>query len=465
MLLVLLAVLALGNCACDIKGDEIQDTWDYVKVRPNAYQFYWFMKTPCEGAQTKPIIIWLQGGPGGSGTGYGNFMEVGPLDNNLLPRNHTWLKSGSLLFIDSPVGAGFSYVTDKSAFTTNVYTIADDLVTTLEAAVANVKAKYYGFGAVPPIYIFSESYGGKVAPVFGAHIVKAQKAGRLADVILGGVAIGDGAVSLMDAAVTYPDYLFQTSQIDGMQYNALHTAARQLEESYNVQDYETASYIIGYMMSAIAKLTDDMFFYNIQYHHQPSPSLNTEEISLEHLMFIVENIGKLTPKQKAMLPRRDTVFKKLTIDYNGENVKKLMNTEMRAKFGIIPDSVSWGAQAIDCHTYLSDEMIIDVISSVDECLDFGVKVTVYNGMLDFIINSAGQERWMSRLMWDGLQGWWNADRVPLYPVSETESQRTGAFYKGYKNLEYYWILMSGHMVPIDAPEMALDMVNMITGQL
>ena len=37
-----------------------------------------------------------------------------------------------------------------------------------------------------------------------------------------------------------------------------------------------------------------------------------------------------------MLPKHDSVFKQLTIDYNGENVKKLMNSEMRAKFGIIP---------------------------------------------------------------------------------------------------------------------------------
>ena len=52
------------------------------------------------------IITTTSGGPGGSGTGYGNFMEIGPLDNNKIPRNHTWLKEASLIFIDSPVGAG-----------------------------------------------------------------------------------------------------------------------------------------------------------------------------------------------------------------------------------------------------------------------------------------------------------------------------------------------------------------------
>ena len=70
-------VFSLVWSECIIVPDEIEETWGYVDVRPKAHQFWWFMKTPCDGADQKPIIIWLQGGPGGSGTGYGNFMEIG----------------------------------------------------------------------------------------------------------------------------------------------------------------------------------------------------------------------------------------------------------------------------------------------------------------------------------------------------------------------------------------------------
>ncbi len=52
-------------------------------------------------------FFFFQGGPGGSSTGFGNFMEIGPLDVNLKPRDTTWLKLASLLFIDNPVGTGF----------------------------------------------------------------------------------------------------------------------------------------------------------------------------------------------------------------------------------------------------------------------------------------------------------------------------------------------------------------------
>lgn len=39
----------------------------------------------------KPLVIWLQGGPGASSTGYGNFEELGPYDLRLQYRNHTWV--------------------------------------------------------------------------------------------------------------------------------------------------------------------------------------------------------------------------------------------------------------------------------------------------------------------------------------------------------------------------------------
>lgn len=39
----------------------------------------------------------------------------------------------SILFIDNPVGTGYSYVTHDSAFTTDVQQIAQDLMTTITA--------------------------------------------------------------------------------------------------------------------------------------------------------------------------------------------------------------------------------------------------------------------------------------------------------------------------------------------
>ena len=37
------------------------------------------------------LLHLFQGGPGGSGTGFGNFEEIGPLDDDLKPRNTSWV--------------------------------------------------------------------------------------------------------------------------------------------------------------------------------------------------------------------------------------------------------------------------------------------------------------------------------------------------------------------------------------
>ena len=74
--LLVLVLLGLVYSDCVIPT-EIQEAWGYVDVRPKAHMFWWFMKTPCGDVDNRPIIIWLQGGPGCSATGYGNFMEIG----------------------------------------------------------------------------------------------------------------------------------------------------------------------------------------------------------------------------------------------------------------------------------------------------------------------------------------------------------------------------------------------------
>lgn len=124
-----------SNNRTKVIADEPVQSWGYVDVRPNAKMFWWLyqafetINAPSNG---KPLVIWLQGGPGASSTGFGNFGEIGPLDANLNSRNQTWLNHANLLFIDNPVGTGYSYVTDDSAYVTDNEQIAKDLVTLIK---------------------------------------------------------------------------------------------------------------------------------------------------------------------------------------------------------------------------------------------------------------------------------------------------------------------------------------------
>lgn len=70
-----------------------EQEWGYVKVRSASHMFWWLYYTTANVSSyyEKPLIIWLQGGPGASSTSYGNFEELGPLDVDLKPRNFSWV--------------------------------------------------------------------------------------------------------------------------------------------------------------------------------------------------------------------------------------------------------------------------------------------------------------------------------------------------------------------------------------
>ena len=58
-----------------------------------------------------PLIIWLNGGPGGSSM-FGAFVQMGPIRiNNNKPElfQYSWDIMGHMLFIDQPLNVGFSF--------------------------------------------------------------------------------------------------------------------------------------------------------------------------------------------------------------------------------------------------------------------------------------------------------------------------------------------------------------------
>lgn len=56
--------------------------------------FWWMHFTKATTTHTdRPLIFWLQGGPGSSSTGYGNFEILGPLDLAQQERNFTWVNT------------------------------------------------------------------------------------------------------------------------------------------------------------------------------------------------------------------------------------------------------------------------------------------------------------------------------------------------------------------------------------
>ncbi|KAG0273141.1 hypothetical protein BGZ95_011038 [Linnemannia exigua] len=89
-------------------------TWRQSGYRGETSMFYWFFPAVKPQVPNPPLLFWFQGGPGSSSM-IGQFFGNGPIyltENNTLARREThWADEYSLVFIDQPVGTGYSYVT------------------------------------------------------------------------------------------------------------------------------------------------------------------------------------------------------------------------------------------------------------------------------------------------------------------------------------------------------------------
>lgn len=118
--------------------------------------FYWLVESPStRDPKSRPLVLWLNGGPGCSSVAYGAAEEIGPFrvgsdGKTLHPKLYAWnqcniffskslaplfallftipipicslcLSVANLLFLESPAGVGFSY----SNTTSDLYTTGD----------------------------------------------------------------------------------------------------------------------------------------------------------------------------------------------------------------------------------------------------------------------------------------------------------------------------------------------------
>eukprot|EP01121_Diplochlamys_sp_Union-15-3_P012629 TRINITY_DN380_c0_g1_i3.p1 TRINITY_DN380_c0_g1~~TRINITY_DN380_c0_g1_i3.p1 ORF type:complete len:365 (-),score=56.13 TRINITY_DN380_c0_g1_i3:339-1433(-) len=358
LLFTLILSLVLLSC-CSIPDQA----WDYVNVRPNAYMFWWLYGAENINRTESPLVMWLQGGPGGSSTGFGNFLELGPLDVDLKPRPFTWVKSANILFVDNPVGTGYSYVTNSGAYTTNEQQIGTDLVTLLQSFLQ----KYPTFKN-SPFYIFCESYGGKMTASFGKALHQAIIGGKI-QCNFKGVALGDSWIEPIAFVNTWGPYLLSLSEVDEIGYNKIMASAQACDQAVQAQNWMEATNLWGNVEDVVEQVTFNIDFYNIQ-----TP----------------RNVSQYRPKSYTLQQRALMHLKKYGL---GDALDDLMNGPIKKKLGIIPSNVTWGGQAADVFQYLSVDFMQPVIETVNYLLENDILVVVYSGNLDLICCTPGTMEW------------------------------------------------------------------------
>ncbi|KAL5706189.1 hypothetical protein ACHQM5_024390 [Ranunculus cassubicifolius] len=197
----------------------------YVNVDEKAGRaLYYYFAEADHLKQSKPLLLWLNGGPGCSSVGYGAMQEIGPFrvhrDGKTLFQNpYAWNKVANVLFLESPAGVGFSY-----SNTTSDYNPSGDQMTAQDNYVFLVNwLKRFPEYKDRNFYIAGESYAGHYVPQL-AHIIQHHNtiANNKTIVNLKGIMIGNAAINDETDAYGVYDYFWARSFLSDESIYSIH---------------------------------------------------------------------------------------------------------------------------------------------------------------------------------------------------------------------------------------------------
>ncbi|KAG8297544.1 hypothetical protein J6590_033068 [Homalodisca vitripennis] len=168
--------------------------------------FFWYFPAQ-KNSTNAPLLLWLMGGPGLTSV-YSLFMETGPLtyDDKVGHRAYSWNVQNNLLFIDQPVGTGFSF-TRKDCYPKN----------DTEAGTELYSAIVQFYRLFPELvhnkfYISGYSYAGHYVPTLALEIHRRNPSAKT-KIKLSGMAIGNGFLDPQHQ-FDWGDFLYQIGLID-----------------------------------------------------------------------------------------------------------------------------------------------------------------------------------------------------------------------------------------------------------
>ncbi|EEQ36343.1 Carboxypeptidase Y [Clavispora lusitaniae] len=413
--------LRVSESAPEILGlDTVKQYTGYLDVEDlGKHFFYWFFESRND-PENDPVILWLNGGPGCSSS-TGLFFELGPSSINatLQPvRNpFSWNSNASVIFLDQPVGVGYSYTDSEQISSTAA--AAKDVYIFLELFFQ----KFSKF-AQNKFHIAGESYAGHYIPSFAAEII--NNADRSFD--LSSVMIGNG---ITDPLIQYKYYRPMACGEGGYKPVLDVETCERMDKDYP-------------KCAALAKICYD------------APSALTCVPATYYCSSRLEN-----PYSETGLNPYD-IRKKCT-DEGGNCYVEMDYLDDYLNLDYVKEAV--GASNIDIFTSCDDTVFRNFILSGDEMKPFhqyvaellekGVPVLLYEGDKDFICNWLGNHAWSDALDYSKHDFF---EVQPLRPWHTKEGKLAGEV-KNYGIFTFLRVYDAGHMVPFDQPVNSLDMVN------
>eukprot|EP00092_Neocalanus_flemingeri_P007452 GFUD01008048.1.p1 GENE.GFUD01008048.1~~GFUD01008048.1.p1 ORF type:complete len:467 (-),score=127.97 GFUD01008048.1:70-1470(-) len=376
----------------------------------NSNMFFWFFPAE-EDPENAPVVIWLQGGPGLSSM-FGALKLHGPIittvdeNNNLngVAKNpYSWGKKHNMLYIDNPVGAGFSFSdalpTTQDAVTDNLYELLQQWYTLFPQYQTN------------PFYPFGDSYAGKFVPSITRRIHEQNASGN--DVIkinLAGMGIGNGWMSPYHNA-RYGNFLYQTGMVDEKQRDKCLSMEAETQRLINQGQFYEAWLSWKTELSFFRNITNCSYIYNIALCEVDPAESKYEDL------------------------------------FNWESSRQALHVGNRDFF----------PKSEDVYDSMINVIMDDAREDIEICLE-NYKTLIYDGNFDIICNHSGVLDMVNDLDWSGADAYSKAQReVYYYNSKEVVGYLTKA-----ENLNLLVVRNAGHMVPLSQPRYAQQMLEEFT---
>lgn len=397
----------------------------YVTVddKENRALFYYFAEAEVDPA-SKPLVLWLNGGPGCSSLGVGAFSENGPFrpSGQVLIRNeYSWNREANILFLETPIGVGFSYATDTSS-----YEAVNDKITARDNLVFLRKwFERFPLYRNRSLFITGESYAGHYIPQLAELILQFNNKEKLFN--LKGIALGNPVLEFATDFNSRAEFFWSHGLISDSSYKLFTSVcnySRYVSEYYR----GNVSPICSRVMSQVSKET--------------SRFVDKYDVTLDVCISSVFSQSKvLSPQQVA--ETIDVCVEDETVNYlNRRDVQMALHARL---VGVR----QWAV----CSNVLDYELLdveIPTISIVGKLVKAGIPVLVYSGDQDSVIPLTG-----SRTLVHGLAEKLGLKTTVPYRVWFA-GQQVGGWTQVYDNiLSFATIRGASHEAPFSQPERSL----------
>jgi serine carboxypeptidase-like clade 4 len=427
--MVSLFVVALASCATPAEAGTLETLTagfgpenatqkaGYIAVNEkngnDGHLFFWLFEAR-KAPETAPLVLWLTGGPGCSSE-LAVFYEQGPYrlaeDGSISTNPHSWTEIANVLFVDQPVGTGFSYADDSKAYVKTEDGVATDMWEFLQTFM-----KEFPQYAQLDFFVTGESYAGHYVPAISSRIIANNKklGSGEQQIHLQGLAIGNG---LVDPATQYSQYV-PYAHSKGL---ITDKAAKSMNKT------------MARCVKAIEK------------GHTGTVTLMECNSVLAEIKAEGHNFNTYDVRIKCAKPP-------LCYDFSPLDTL-LARDDVRAALGVSPKS-KWSSCNMKVHSEMMGDWFTNLELTIPPMLEAGVRVLVYSGQEDFICNWFGGRAWVDKMEWSGAAGF-SAQDWQQWTVDASNS----GTYKESGPLQFLGVANAGHMVPMDQPQNALVMLH------